>query len=275
MPVHRSGELAFEYLDQGDPEAPACLLLHGFPQDLTSWDEVASHLLGAGFRVIRFDQRGYSPGARPQEVSSYRLGPLVGDAIGLLDGLGVDRAHVIGHDWGGAVAWGLASAHPERVRTLTVLSTPHPAALSRALRSSDQALRSWYMGLIQVPRLAERLLAPGGRMWSGLMRGLPASVQEHYTSRASEPGALAGMLAWYRAMPSDLRRSSVRWRPIDTPTLYVWGGRDPALGASAARLTSRYVRGPFTFVVLPQQGHWLPERAADQVASVLLPHLHE
>ena len=275
MPVHRRGEYAFEYLDQGDPDAPACLLLHGFPQDLTSWDQVASHLLGSGFRVIRFDQRGYSPGARPRETPAYRLGPLVDDAVGLLDGLGVDRAHVIGHDWGGAVAWGLGSAHPERVRTLTVLSTPHPAALSEALRSSDQALRSWYMGLIQVPRLAERLLAPGGRLWSGLMRGLPASAREHYTARASEPEALAGMLAWYRAIPSDLRRSSVRWRPIDTPTLYVWGGRDPALGASAARLTSRYGRGPFTFVVLPQHGHWLPERAADEVAAVLLPHLHE
>ena len=273
MPVHHAADLAFAYSDEGDPRAPACLLLHGFPQDLTSWDALASTLVDRGYRVIRPDQRGYSPGARPIGTDAYRLGELVGDAVGLLDSLGVERVHVVGHDWGGAVAWGVGSAHPDRLHSLTVLSTPHPAALTRAMLRSDQALRSWYMGLIQVPGVAERALAPGGRMWRGLMRGLPQPAQEHYTARAAEPGALTAMLAWYRAMPGDMRRPSLPWAPIRVPTLYVWGGRDPALGATAARSTSRYVRAPFTFVVLPDQGHWLPERAAGPVADVLLPHL--
>jgi pimeloyl-ACP methyl ester carboxylesterase len=271
--VHCSGDLEFAYLDEGDPGAPACLLLHGFPQDLTSWNELAGTLVARGYRVIRPDQRGYSPGARPSGVDAYRLGELAGDAVGLLDALGLARVHVVGHDWGGAVAWALGAAHPDRLISLTVLSTPHPAALSRALVSSDQALRSWYMGLIQVPGVAERALAPGGRLWTGLMRGLPEAARAHYTARARQPGALTAMLAWYRAMPRDMRRPSLRWAAIDVPTLYVWGGRDPALGAAAARSTSRYVRGEFTFVVLPEQGHWLPERAAGPVAEVLLPHL--
>lgn len=265
--------LTFDYSDEGARDAPACLLLHGFPEDLTSWDDLATALVDAGYRVIRLDQRGYSPGARPASVADYRLASTVGDASALLDHVGVARAHVIGHDWGGAVAWGLAATCPERLMSLTVLSTPHPAALSRSFVTSGQALRSWYMGLFQVPGVAERLLAPGGRLWAAMLHGLSAERQAHYASRAEEPGALTAMLAWYRAMARDIRQPSVRWRAIDVPTLYVWGGRDPALGAAPARLTSRYVRGPFTFVVLPRQGHWLPERATPEVLAVLLAHL--
>ena len=265
--------LTFDYVDEGERGAPACLLLHGFPEDLTSWNDLAEALVGAGYRVIRPDQRGYSPRARPAAVADYRLAQTVADAAALMDHAGVDRAHVIGHDWGGAVAWGLAASRPERLLSLTVLSTPHPAAMSRSFVTSDQALRSWYMGLFQVPGLAERLLAPGGRLWAAMLHGLSGERRAHYARRAEEPGALTAMLAWYRAMPRDMREPSVRWRAIDVPTLYVWGGRDPALGAGAARLTSRYVRGPFTFVVLPRHGHWLPERATAEVWSALLPHL--
>lgn len=272
MPLATVGTLELTYADDGPSDGPVVLLLHGFPQDHHSWDVIAADLAGRGYRTIRPDQRGYSDGARPEGVDAYRLGCLTGDAWALLDSLGVDRVHVVGHDWGGMVAWAMAAEHPERLLSLTVLSTPHPAAFADSLRGT-QALKSWYMGLIQVPRVAEAALRPGGRLWAGMMRGLPPESRERYTEAASRPGALSAMLAWYRAMPRDMVRPSVRWRPIEVPTLYVWGRRDPALGESAARRTSRYVRGPYSFVILPQAGHWLPERAADEVLQVLVPHL--
>ncbi|MBI1352101.1 MAG: alpha/beta fold hydrolase [Actinomycetales bacterium] len=275
MPTVNLRGLTFDYVDEGDAGAPACLLLHGFPQDQTSWDEISAGLMAAGYRVVRFDQRGYSPGARPGPVRAYRLAEPVSDAVALLDHLGLDTVHVVGHDWGGAVAWGIAAQHPERVQTLTVLSTPHPAALARAMFTSAQGLKSWYMGLFQVPGLAERLLAPGSRSWKGLTRGLPASHRDHYAERAREPGALPAMLNWYRAMPSDMRSPSVRWRRITPSTLYVWGADDPALGRTAARLTGDWISGPYTFVELPGEGHWLPERCAPKVLAVLLPLLGE
>lgn len=260
------------YAEDGPADGEVVLLLHGFPQDHRSWDAISAALVAHGYRTIRPDQRGYAAEARPREVDAYRLGALTGDAWALLDRLGVERAHVVGHDWGGMVAWAMAAERPERLRSLTVLSTPHPAAFAASLRGT-QALRSWYMGLIQVPAVAEALLRPGGRLWAGMMRGLPAESRQRYTDAAAQPGALSAMLAWYRAMPRDMTRPSVRWRPIDVPTLYVWGGRDPALGESAARLTSRYVRGPYAFVILPNAGHWLPERAAEEVVPLLGEHL--
>ena len=264
--------LDLPFADDGPADGEDVLLLHGFPQDHRSWDAISAALVARGYRAIRPDQRGYSAAVRPRDVDSYRLGALTGDAWALLDRLGVERAHVVGHDWGGMVAWAMAAEQPERLRSLTVLSTPHPAAFAASLRGV-QALRSWYMAVIQVPVVAEALLRPGGRMWAGMMRGLPAESRRRYTEAASEPGALSAMLAWYRAMPRDMLRPSVPPRVIDVPTLYVWGGRDPALGESAARLTSRFVRGPYAFVVLPSAGHWLPERAADDVAPLLLAHL--
>lgn len=272
MPPATAVPLELPYADDGPADGQVVLLLHGFPQDHRSWDAISDALVAQGFRTIRPDQRGYSAGTRPSDVDAYRLGSLTADAWALLDRLGVDRAHVVGHDWGGMVAWAMGAEHPERLLSLTVLSTPHPAAFADSLKGA-QALRSWYMVLIQVPRVAEVALRPGGRLWAGMMRGLPAESRERYTAAASEPGALSAMLAWYRAMPRDMARPSVRWRPIDVPTLYVWGRRDPALGESAARRTSRYVRGPFSFVILPHAGHWLPERAADDVLQVLVPHL--
>jgi pimeloyl-ACP methyl ester carboxylesterase len=121
------------------------VLLHGFPQTSASWDDVAPLLHAAGYRTLAPDQRGYSPGARPRGRWAYRQSELVGDVVGLLNAAEVDRAHVVGHDWGGGVAWHLAIVHPERVRTLATISAPHPAAFTRAMRSSSQLLRSWYM----------------------------------------------------------------------------------------------------------------------------------
>lgn len=270
-----AGGFTFDLLDEGDSASTALpvLLLHGFPQDLTSWNALAAGLQRAGYRTIRPNLRGYSAGARPTDVDAYRMRHLVDDALGLLDALSIERCHVIGHDWGGALAWALASEAPERVATLTVLSTPYPSAMTRVALRSDQGLRSWYMAAFQLPSLPERLLRPPSKAWSALMRGLPPAARQHYTERASEAGALTGMLAWYRAMGREMRDPSLHWHRIKVPTLYCWGARDPALGAAAAQATRSYVTGPYTFLVLPDQGHWLPERAADRILPALVEHL--
>lgn len=198
---------------------------------------------------------------------------LTNDVLALLDAAGLDRAHVVGHDWGGAVAWALGARHPERLRTLTVLSTPHPSALGRALLTSDQALRSWYIGLLQLPWLPEQvLLARGGALLRTYLErnGLPAPYAVHYVARMAEPRALTSALMWYRAFPLMLSTTVGR---VSLRTLYVWGDRDQALGRAAAERTRVFVDGPYQFEILSGAGHWLPETAARQVGDLLLAHL--
>lgn len=263
--------LDFDVRVEGDPGAEPVVLLHGFPQHAGSWDQVWPALVAAGHRVVLLDQRGYSAGARPAGRRSYVLAEAAADVVALLDELGTERAHVVGHDWGGAVGWHLAATTPDRLLSLTSVSTPHPRALLRSMVTSDQALRSWYMGFFQLPVLPERaLLAQQGRLLHrGLRRaGLPPGTD--YVDRLRAEGALTAALNWYRAIPYGLSRAP---RPVSTPTLFVWGDRDPALGPVAAAATARYVTGPYTFVRLPDTGHWIPEAAPDALLDPLLHHL--
>jgi pimeloyl-ACP methyl ester carboxylesterase len=268
----RVGDLEFDVRVEGDPGGEVVVLLHGFPQHAGAWDGVWPALVEAGHRVLMPDQRGYSPGARPTGKRAYTGGELAKDVLGMLDELGVDRAHVVGHDWGGAVAWRLAADAPERLRTLTVVSTPHPRALLRSMVTSNQAARSWYIGLFLLPAVPERLLlARRGRLLRKMLRGsgLPGPVADDYVTRMRAPGALTAALNWYRAAPLDRGGQD----PITTPTLYVWGAADFALGPAAAAATARYVTGPYTYVQLPGGPHWLPELQPERLLEPLLDHL--
>lgn len=268
----RHDGLTFDVRDVGASDGTPVVALHGFPQGAGAWDDVSHQLSAQGCRVLAPDQRGYSPGARPGAAGDYRMRALVDDVVALLDAAGLESAHLVGHDWGGAVAWAAAAAHPDRLRTLTVLSTPHPLAMAKAMWRGQLA-RSWYFALFQVPGLAERLLAPGGPVWGALTQGLPAQARERYGRLMSDPEALHGALAWYRAMPADLRSPSVPTRRTRVPTLYIWGTRDEAFGRAAAIGTADAVLGPYRFVALPGAGHWLPERHAEQVSTLLLQHV--
>lgn len=264
--------LVFEVQVDGPDDGPPVVLLHGFPQDASAWAEVVARLVEAGCRTLVFDQRGYAAEARPEEVDAYRMQDLVGDVLAVLDHAGVEQAHVVGHDWGGAVAWALAMRHPGRVATLTVLSTPHPIALARSFRSSGQALRSCYVPLMRT-RFAERLVGPS--LQPMLERtGVPAARAAHYATRMAEPGALTGALNWYRAMTFGANRGDdaageSRGTTIRVPTTYVWGRDDPALGPRAALLTVDHVDDDYRFAPLAE-GHWLPERAPETVADLVL-----
>lgn len=263
------GDLSFDVVDLGPEDAPAVLLLHGFPQSSWEWRAVWPALLDAGFRVLAPDQRGYSPGARPDGVDAYRMPALVGDAVGLLDAVGVDRAHVVGHDWGAAVAWQVAGRHPARVRSLTAVSVPHPAAFGAALRTDpDQRARSQYMLEFNEPDAEERLLADGAARLRSGFGALPDG--DLYVRRMQEPGALTAALAWYRARQSGMRDPLP---PVTVPTLYVWSDEDVALGPVPAHATASHVDGPYRFEVLHGVSHWVPEQAPEQLVPLLLEHL--
>ncbi|TFV64502.1 alpha/beta fold hydrolase [Geodermatophilus sp. DF01-2] len=280
LPGHRPGVdsfrrdgMVFDVRDGGPADGEPVVLLHGFPQDSAAWTAVAGELHEAGLRTLAPDQRGYSPSARPSGRSAYRLRELTADVLTLLDEAELGSAHVVGHDWGGIVGWALAAWHPERVRTLTALSVPHPAAMAKAFVSSDQALRSYYMALFQVPVLPERLLlAVGGEpLRRMLLRSdLPPDVAEHYVQRMREPGALSAAIAWYRALPLGARNPVGRVR---VPTLHLWSTGDAFLGRTATEQTRQFVDAPYRLEVLEGVTHWIPELAPERVAELVTEHV--
>jgi pimeloyl-ACP methyl ester carboxylesterase len=255
----------FPVRDTGPVDGPVVVLLHGFPQDASSFDRVVPFLHARGLRTLVPLQRGYAPSARPAHRWDYRLPDLVGDVVALIDAAEQPAAHVVGHDWGGVVGWALAARHPERVSTLTAISVPHPAAFLEALVRSDQAVRSTYIALFQVPWLPEAVLRH--TLYPTLIRsGLPDVDAARYCD-AMAAGALTGALHWYRALP--LSGTPPRSARISVPTTYIWGRRDFALGRVAAVRTEAHVAADYKFVDL-DAGHWLPETRPAEVAAAIL-----
>lgn len=263
MPTYAHDGLTFDYRDEGAGEP--VVLLHGFPEDSAIWDKVTPLLHAAGMRTLAPDQRGYSPGAVPHRRRDYAISKLVDDVIALLDAVGIDRAHVVGHDWGGGVAWMLAIRHPDRIASLTALATPHPAALQWSYLHSAQGLRSWYMLAFQLPWLPERLSAPG---LARTLRasGLNPAEAERIGQRYADPGRLTGPMNWYRALPFSGRMGDPIVR---VPTTYLWGRRDGFLGAEAAHKTEEFVAADYRFIELDAT-HWLPEDAPEDVAAAIV-----
>lgn len=272
------GDLLFDAVAAGPTDGEPVLLLHGFPQGSHAWRRVQPTVADAGYRTVAPDLRGYSPRARPTDPDDYRIEVLVGDVLGLLDALGWERAHLVGHDWGGALAWHTAGRHPERVRTLSVVSTPHPAAFTAAKQAGpspdgdDQAARSGYVDTFRSAEAEDLFLADDRALFKLLLEGsgLDPESAELCLARMTDRAELSGALDWYRgADPSD----PAGLGPITMPTLYVWSTDDVALGPTAAELTADHVEGPYRFEVLEGISHWIPEAAPDVLASLLLDHL--
>jgi pimeloyl-ACP methyl ester carboxylesterase len=269
------GDLTFDARIDGPEGGTGVLLLHGFPQTSLAWSAALPALAGAGYRACAFDQRGYSPDARPAEVEAYRIPDLVGDVLGVADALGFDRFHLVGHDWGGAVAWQVAGRHADRVLTLTVVSTPHPAAFGAALAGElggDQQQRSGYIEMFRAPDSQDQFLAndaQGLRMLFGVS-GMPEGGGDRYVEALGTPEALGAALNWYRAADLTLVEGV---GPITMPTMYVWSTEDPALGREPAEATGAHVAGPYRFEVLEGVGHWVPEAAPDRMNNLLIDHL--
>lgn len=251
----------------------AAILLHGFPQTSASWQPLIGELADRGLRVVAFDQRGYSPGARPTGLAAYALERLVGDVLAVADAAGFDRFHLVGHDWGAAVAWSVAIARPDRVASLSALSVPHPAAFGEALRNdADQRRRSRYIGFFRLPLLPELVLGFNRNllMRRVMYRHMPAEHVTEYQRMLAEPGALTAVLNWYRAMVTG--QSPWPRDPVDRPVLFIWGNRDPAVGRRAVDMQAAHVRGYYRYVEL-DAGHWLLERQFPEVLRETSAHI--
>ncbi len=273
------GDLVFDLASAGQPGDPLVLMLHGFPQTNHSWRHQLAPLADAGYFAVAPNQRGYSSGARPPGIDSYATRLLLDDALEMIDSFGGGRAHVVGHDWGGQLAWLLAAHHPEHVTSLTVLSRPHPQAFVRAMREdAAQAGRSKHHRAFQDPDSARLLLEDGARRLRGLFGGqnVPAEDQDAYLSVLGDEMALNAAINWYRA--PLLRGDEQPLAPADTPkvtvpTLFIWGDADATVGRVAAEATAEFVDASYQFIELPDVGHFVTDQAGAEVSELLLQHI--
>lgn len=259
--------LVFDVRDEGPEDGDVVVLLHGFPQRASSWDAVVPRLHEAGLRTLAPDQRGYSPGARPRRRRDYRAAELAADVVALLEEVD-GPVHLVGHDWGAAIGWLVAAQNPELVRSWTAVSVPHPAAMMRSFVTSDQLLRSWYMGLFQLPFLPERQLGSPAADIALRKGGMSPEMVARYRSEIVDDGALRGGLSWYRGLPFSALGAARA--PVRVPSTLVWSDRDLALGRAGAELTARHVRAPYRLVVLEGVSHWIPEEAPDALVEAVL-----
>ncbi len=275
----RANGFDFDALVAGQEGDPLILFLHGFPQTSHTWREQVPALAERGFFAVAPNQRGYSWGARPGEVSSYATENLVADALAMMDVLGYETAHIVGHDWGGQLSWLLAAHHPDRVNSLTVLSRPHPQAFLNSLqRDEAQAERSRHHKTFQNADAATLLLEDNARRLRNLFtdQGVPEVDQNAYLSILGGFDALDAAINWYRApvqAGSDQPLAAGETPAVTVPVLYIWGDADAAVGSIAAEATQDYVEGPYRFERLPGIGHFITDEDATRVTELLLEFL--
>ncbi|HET9419996.1 MAG TPA: alpha/beta fold hydrolase [Nocardioides sp.] len=267
--VRRDG-LTFDVFDEGPLDGEVVVLLHGFPERSTTWRSVAPLLHERGYRTIAMDQRGYSPGARPERRWNYRISQLTDDVLALIDRVG-GPVHLVGHDWGAVPSWAVAIERPDQLRTLTAVSVPHPMAFLRATVTSQQFRKSYYIALFQLPFLPEWLAGkPGGRVDTELRKGgMTGDEVARFRREIVDDGALHYALMWYRAvMMVDPRLSPNR--KVRVPTTFVWSDRDVACDRRGAELTEQYVDAPYELVVLEGVSHWIPTQAPEPLAEAII-----
>jgi pimeloyl-ACP methyl ester carboxylesterase len=275
--IETEPSLVFDALVDGPADAPLVLLLHGFAESHHMWRSQLPALAAAGYRAIAPSQRGYSPGARPDtaDTANYHFDHLVADAMNVVAACGhaSGRFHLVGHDWGASIAWGLADRYPDRIASLTVLSRPHPNAFNRALQLPDgeQAQRSRHHKSFLEPDAGRLLLADSAHRLRERWRnsGVTAAAIEQYISVLGNEPAMEAALAWYRARGAIRAPLGV----ISVPVLYVWGDADDTVGRAAAEGTRDFVSGPYRFEILPGVGHFAADQAPDRINELLLAHL--
>jgi pimeloyl-ACP methyl ester carboxylesterase len=270
----RVGEVSLHVVEAGPPDGPLAILLHGFPEFWYGWRRQIGPLAAAGLKVVAPDQRGYNLSDKPQGVESYAVDRLAADVIGLAGALGRERFRLVGHDWGGVVAWRVAALPPERVERLAILNAPHPQAFGPYARAHlSQALRSAYIGFFQLPVVPEAALRAGGfaLMRQALLRSSrPGAFTDEdlarYEAAWREPGALTATLNWYRAVRLKPERSGDG--RIRCPTLVIWGRRDSALEPGLAE-ASAALCDDARVVWHDRATHWVQHEEPEAVNAAL------
>src|SRR6476619_2417834 len=232
------GDVRLHYVEAG--EGPLIVLLHGFPEFWYGWRLQIAPLVAAGFRVVAPDTRGYNLSSKPEPFEDYAVDLLAGDISGFIGALGADSASLVGHDWGGSIAWTVAMNHPEVVDRLAILNAAHPRRLSEGLKNPNQIRKSWYFFFFATPGLPEEVVP--ARDWHFFRHFLeeanpPYTPEEfeRYAEAWSQPGATAGMINYYRASVRQSQKEAVaKLRPISATTLVIWGERDSYLGSDLA-----------------------------------------
>ncbi|GAB4042127.1 alpha/beta fold hydrolase [Spirosoma jeollabukense] len=259
----------------GPADGLLVILLHGFPEFWYGWRHQIDTLAEAGFRVWAPDQRGYNLSDKPKGIAAYGIDTLAADVVGLIDAAGRERAVVVGHDWGAAVAWWTAVTYPERVDRLVVMNVPHPVVMKKFVSHNvGQMLRSWYIGFFQLPWLPETLSRLGN--WAMLVRTLRKSSRpgtfsnadlQQYKAAWSQPGAFTAMVNWYRAalQKPPSRRSGIR---ITVPTLLIWGVGDQFLKREMAQLSIDLCNNG-RVVYVEKASHWVQHEEAERVSELI------
>lgn len=274
----RVNGVRLHYVEAGS--GPLVLLLHGFPEFWYSWRHQLPALAEAGFLALAPDLRGYNLSDKPTGVNAYRLDKLLADVLGLIQQAGAERVALVGHDWGGVIAWHLAMHDPQVIDKLIILNAPHPAAYRRELRSWKQLLKSWYVFFFQVPRLADQVLGAGDFYWlDRLLRGQPAHREafteedvRRYKQALARPGALTAALNYYRALRHPLHRSPQDTVPVAAPTLLLWGERDSYLSVELTEGLNVWVPN-LTVVRFPDVGHWIQNEVPERVNRLMIDFL--
>lgn len=270
------GEFVFDARVAGPEGGEPVILLHGFPSTSWQWKNQLAALGLAGYRAVAPNQRGYSPGARPEGVENYNLTFLIGDVLGMADALGFERFHLVGHDWGAGVAWGTAVVAPQRLLTLNPISVPHPDAMAAELAdpTSCQYQASSYFDFFVQPGSEENFIANDNALLKSIFEGVPPEdVAVHVETLGNREAMRAG-LNWYRANITD--RSSLTPSAvgsISVPTMFIWSDADTALCREGAEATGDYVDAPYQFHVIERVNHWVTENAPEEVSALLLGHL--
>ena len=262
-------------VQDGPSTGPLVILLHGFPEFWYGWRRQIPHLAAAGYRVWAPDQRGYNLSDKPDGIAAYTLDELAADVVGLMDAAGQEKAFVVGHDWGAAVAWWLAAKYPARLARMVVINVPHGTVLREHLRrNSRQKLKSWYMLFFQLPWLPERLarlrnwLAPAQAMRLSSRPGtFTDSDLDNYRRAWSQPKAYSSMLNWYRAAMRNPSASPANPR-ITVPTLLIWGAQDRFLGRELAQ-PSIDLCNDGRLVLFNEATHWVQHEEADRVNELI------
>lgn len=250
---------------------PPVILLHGFPEFWYGWRNQIPALAAAGFHVTAPDQRGYNLSDKPRRLRDYRLNHLAEDVVGFIDALGADRVYLVGHDWGGVIAWWVAQNYPDRIAKLAILNAPHVTAYQRYLLTHPmQWLKSWYIGFFQTPLLPDAILKR--ILWTqpppDAQEAFTADDLAQYRAAISQPRALWSMLAYYRAAARFPRKPRIADPRIHMPTLILWGKRDAYLATPLAQASADLCDN--ARIEYFDTSHWIQHEAADQVNKALI-----